>query len=79
MAGPSGPFFRSVFRPHAAGCAAFFVRRISGRHPRCWIAGGLLLSYGIGISMGKDRALLGKGSYEGLVFSESVQSAKEGG
>ncbi|MBT4006234.1 MAG: tripartite tricarboxylate transporter permease [Rhodospirillales bacterium] len=37
------------------------------------------LSYGIGISMSKNRAHFGKGSYKGLVFSESVQSAKEGG
>ncbi|MDX1484426.1 MAG: tripartite tricarboxylate transporter permease [Alphaproteobacteria bacterium] len=37
------------------------------------------LSYGIGVSMSKDRAQFGKGSYEGLIFSESVQSAKEGG
>ncbi|MEE8223246.1 MAG: tripartite tricarboxylate transporter permease [Alphaproteobacteria bacterium] len=37
------------------------------------------LSYGIGVSLSKDRRLFGKGSYEGLIFSESVQSAKEGG
>lgn len=37
------------------------------------------LSYGIGVSLSKDRSLFGKGSYEGLIFSESVQSAKEGG
>lgn len=37
------------------------------------------LSYGIGISMAKNRSHFGKGSYKGLVFSESVQSAKEGG
>ncbi|MFB3055214.1 MAG: tripartite tricarboxylate transporter permease [Alphaproteobacteria bacterium] len=37
------------------------------------------LSYGIGVSLSKDRTLFGKGSYEGLIFSESVQSAKEGG
>jgi hypothetical protein len=37
------------------------------------------LSYGIGVSLSKDKAQFGKGSYEGLVFSESVQSAKEGG
>lgn len=37
------------------------------------------LSYGVGISLSKNRAHYGKGSYKGLVFSESVQSAKEGG
>jgi TctA family transporter len=37
------------------------------------------LSYGIGISLAKNRHHFGKGSYKGLVFSESVQSAKEGG
>ena len=37
------------------------------------------LSYGIGISAAKNRRGFGKGSYRGLVFSESVQSAKEGG
>jgi len=37
------------------------------------------LSYGIGISASKNRRGFGKGSYRGLVFSESVQSAKEGG
>ncbi len=37
------------------------------------------LSYGIGISLSKDREQFGKGSYDGLIFSESVQSAKEGG
>jgi putative tricarboxylic transport membrane protein len=37
------------------------------------------LSYGIGISMSKNRHHFGKGSYKGLVFSESVQSSKEGG
>lgn len=37
------------------------------------------LSYGIGVALSKDRSLFGKGSYEGLIFSESVQSAKEGG
>lgn len=37
------------------------------------------LSYGIGISASKNRHHFGKGSYKGLVFSESVQSAKEGG
>lgn len=37
------------------------------------------LSYGIGISAAKNRRQFGKGSYRGLVFSESVQSAKEGG
>jgi TctA family transporter len=37
------------------------------------------LSYGIGISMSKNRHNFGKGSYKGLVFSESVQSSKEGG
>jgi TctA family transporter len=37
------------------------------------------LSYGIGISLSKNRHHFGKGSYKGLVFSESVQSAKEGG
>jgi putative tricarboxylic transport membrane protein len=37
------------------------------------------LSYGIGISLAKNKHWFGKGSYKGLVFSESVQSAKEGG
>lgn len=37
------------------------------------------LSYGVGISLSKNRHKFGKGSYRGLVFSESVQSAKEGG
>jgi putative tricarboxylic transport membrane protein len=37
------------------------------------------LSYGIGISLSKNKYRFGKGSYKGLVFSESVQSAKEGG
>jgi len=37
------------------------------------------LSYGIGVSMSKNKEQFGKGSYEGLIFSESVQSAKEGG
>ena len=37
------------------------------------------LSYGLGISLSKDRSQFGKGSYEGLAFSESVQSSKEGG
>jgi TctA family transporter len=37
------------------------------------------LSYGIGISMTKNRRQFGRGSYRGLVFSEAVQSAKEGG
>lgn len=37
------------------------------------------LSYGIGISLTRNRHQFGKGSYRGLVFSESVQSAKEGG
>jgi TctA family transporter len=37
------------------------------------------LSYGIGISTTKNRRQFGRGSYRGLVFSESVQSAKEGG
>jgi putative tricarboxylic transport membrane protein len=37
------------------------------------------LSYGIGISLTKNRSQFGKGSYRGLVFSEAVQSAKEGG
>ncbi len=37
------------------------------------------LSYGVGISLSKNRHKFGKGSYKGLVFSESVQSAKEGG
>jgi TctA family transporter len=37
------------------------------------------LSYGVGISFSKNRHHFGKGSYKGLVFSESVQSAKEGG
>lgn len=37
------------------------------------------LSYGVGISLSKNRHHFGKGSYKGLVFSESVQSAKEGG
>lgn len=37
------------------------------------------LSYGIGISMTKNRRQFGKGSYRGLVFSEAVQSSKEGG
>ncbi len=37
------------------------------------------LSYGVGIALSKDKAQFGKGSYDGLVFSESVQSSKEGG
>lgn len=37
------------------------------------------LSYGIGISLSKNKHWFGKGSYKGLVFSESVQSSKEGG
>ena len=37
------------------------------------------LSYGFGISLSKNRHNFGRGSYKGLVFSESVQSAKEGG
>jgi len=37
------------------------------------------LSYGIGISMTKNRRQFGRGSWRGLVFSEAVQSAKEGG
>ena len=37
------------------------------------------LSYGIGISMTRNRRQFGKGSYRGLVFSEAVQSSKEGG
>lgn len=37
------------------------------------------LSYGVGISMTRNRNQFGKGSYRGLVFSESVQSSKEGG
>lgn len=37
------------------------------------------LSYGVGISFSKNRHHFGKGSYKGLVFSESVQSSKEGG
>jgi len=37
------------------------------------------LSYGVGISLTKNRARFGKGSYRGLIFSESVQSSKEGG
>ncbi|HWE76775.1 MAG TPA: tripartite tricarboxylate transporter permease [Stellaceae bacterium] len=37
------------------------------------------LSYGIGISMTKNRRQFGRGSYRGLVFSEAVQSSKEGG
>lgn len=37
------------------------------------------LSYGIGISFSKNQHHFGKGSYKGLVFSESVQSSKEGG
>ena len=37
------------------------------------------LSYGIGISLSKNRRQFGKGSYRGLVYSESVQSSKEGG
>jgi TctA family transporter len=37
------------------------------------------LSYGIGVSLSKNKEQFGKGSYEGLIFSESVQSAKEGG
>lgn len=37
------------------------------------------LSYAIGIGLSKDKQQFGKGSYDGLIFSESVQSAKEGG
>lgn len=37
------------------------------------------LSYGVGLSFSKNRHHFGKGSYKGLVFSESVQSSKEGG
>ncbi len=37
------------------------------------------LSYGVGMSLAKNKANFGKGSYKGLAFSESVQSAKEGG
>ena len=37
------------------------------------------LSYGVGISMTRNRAQFGKGSYRGLVFSELVQASKEGG
>lgn len=37
------------------------------------------LSYGLGISLSKNKQHFGKGSYKGLVFSESVQSSKEGG
>lgn len=37
------------------------------------------LSYGVGISLSKNKHHFGKGSYKGLVFSESVQSSKEGG
>ena len=37
------------------------------------------LSYGLGISLTRNRNQFGKGSYRGLLFSESVQSAKEGG
>lgn len=37
------------------------------------------LSYGVGISLSKNQQHFGKGSYKGLVFSESVQSSKEGG
>jgi TctA family transporter len=37
------------------------------------------LSYGLGMSLTRNRKQFGKGSYRGLVFSESVQSAKEGG
>jgi TctA family transporter len=37
------------------------------------------LSYGVGVSLSKNKEQFGKGSYEGLIFSESVQSAKEGG
>ncbi len=37
------------------------------------------LSYGVGISFSKNQHHFGKGSYKGLVFSESVQSSKEGG
>ena len=37
------------------------------------------LSYGVGIALSKDKSQFGKGSFDGLVFSESVQSAKEGG
>ena len=37
------------------------------------------LSYGVGISLTRNKTRFGKGSYRGLVFSESVQSSKEGG
>lgn len=37
------------------------------------------LSYGLGLSLTRNRRQFGRGSYRGLVFSESVQSAKEGG
>lgn len=37
------------------------------------------LSYGFGISLARNRHHFGKGSYKGLVFSDSVQASKEGG
>jgi TctA family transporter len=37
------------------------------------------LSYGLGISLSRNRHWFGKGSYKGLVFSDSVQASKEGG
>lgn len=37
------------------------------------------LSYGVGISLTRNRARFGKGSYRGLIFSESVQSSKDAG
>ena len=37
------------------------------------------LSYGFGISRTKDKSQFGKGSFEGVLFAESAQNAKEGG
>jgi TctA family transporter len=37
------------------------------------------LSYGFGISRSKDKSQFGKGSFEGVLFAEAAQNAKEGG
>jgi len=77
---------REVFR--GAGAALRYWRLII-RHSLLGVFLGAIpgvgsrvvswLSYGIGVSLSKNKEQFGKGSYEGLIFSESVQSAKEGG
>ena len=37
------------------------------------------LAYTFGISLSKDKSQFGKGSFDGILFAESCQSAKEGG